>query len=35
MKEALTTYNPNDEHGMTSDLDEQEINDLVEFVLSQ
>jgi cytochrome c peroxidase len=35
MKEALTTYNTNDEHGMTSDLNEQEITDLVEFVLSQ
>jgi len=35
VKEALTTYNRSDEHGMTSDLNEQEINDLVEFVLSQ
>lgn len=35
MKEVLSTYNPDDEHGMTSDLNEQEINDLAEFVLSQ
>ena len=35
MKEVLTTYNPNDKHGVTSNLTENEINDLAEFVLSQ
>ena len=35
MKEVLTIYNPNDEHGLTSNLSDEEINDLVEFILSQ
>ncbi|MCD6288060.1 MAG: beta-propeller fold lactonase family protein [Candidatus Hydrogenedentes bacterium] len=35
MQEVLTTYNPNDKHGVTSNLNRQEINNLAEFVLSQ
>jgi len=35
IKEVLTTYNPDDKHGVTSNLTEKEINDLAEFVLSQ
>ncbi|HIJ71584.1 MAG TPA: c-type cytochrome [Planctomycetes bacterium] len=35
IKEVLTKYNPADKHGKTSALNEQQINDLVEFVLSQ
>jgi cytochrome c peroxidase len=34
MKEVLTTYNPQDKHGVTSNLTEQEIADLAEYVLS-
>jgi hypothetical protein len=34
MKEVLTTYNPQDKHGVTSQLTEQEIADLAEYVLS-
>ncbi|MEA3226888.1 MAG: c-type cytochrome, partial [Planctomycetota bacterium] len=33
--DVVTTHNPNDKHGRTSDLSEGEIKDLVEFVLSQ
>ena len=32
--EVLTKYNQNDTHGTTSNLNKQELNDLVEFVLS-
>jgi cytochrome c peroxidase len=35
MKEVLTIYNPQDKHGLTSNLTESEIEDLAEFVLSQ
>jgi len=35
IKEVLTIYNPDDSHGVTSNLTENEINDLAEFVLSQ
>ena len=35
MKEVLTKHNPDDKHGVTSNLTENEINDLAEFVLSQ
>ncbi len=35
MKEVVTTYNSEDKHGSTSNMSEQEINDLVEFILSQ
>jgi len=35
MKEVLTKHNPGDKHGVTSNLTENEINDLAEFVLSQ
>jgi len=35
IKELLTKYNPDDRHGKTSTLSEQEVNDLAEFVLSQ
>ncbi|HIJ67487.1 MAG TPA: c-type cytochrome [Planctomycetes bacterium] len=34
MLEVLTTYNPGDRHGVTSDLTEQQRNDLAEYVLS-
>ncbi len=34
MKEVLTQYNKDDQHGLTSKLSEQEINDLAEYVLS-
>jgi len=33
--EVLTTYNGDDKHGITSNLTENEINDLAEFVLCQ
>jgi len=35
MKEVLTKHNPGDKHGVTSNLTENEIGDLAEFVLSQ
>jgi len=35
IKDVLTTHNPNDTHGRTSNLSESEIEDLAEFVLSQ
>jgi len=35
IKDVVTTYNPEDKHGRTSNLSESEIEDLVEFVLSQ
>jgi len=35
IKDVVTTFNPQDKHGRTSDLSEREIKDLVEFVLSQ
>jgi cytochrome c peroxidase len=34
MKEVLTTFNEDDQHGTTSKLSEQELADLIEFVLS-
>ena len=34
IRDVLTTDNPNDEHGATSTLSEQEIADLVEYILS-
>ena len=34
IRELLTTYNKGDTHGKTSDLNESQINDLAEFVLS-
>jgi hypothetical protein len=34
MMELLTKYNPGDKHGNTSGLSEQELKDLVEFLLS-
>ena len=34
IREVLTTANPNDAHGVTSELTEQEIEDLAEYVLS-
>lgn len=34
MTEVLTTFNPDDLHGDTSGLSEEEINDLAEYVLS-
>jgi len=35
IKEVLTKYNPADKHGKTSTLNEQEVNDLAEFVMSR
>jgi mono/diheme cytochrome c family protein len=35
MKEVLTTHNPGDKHGRTSNLTDNEIRDLARFVLSQ
>jgi YVTN family beta-propeller protein len=35
IEEVLTTYNPGDKHGVTSNLTKEEIKDLAEFVLSQ
>ena len=35
IKEVITTYNPEDKHGKTSHLTDTEINDLINFVLSQ
>ena len=35
IEEMLTTYNPGDKHGVTSNLTETEIKDLTEFILSQ
>jgi len=35
MKEVITTYNPEDKHGTTSNLTDTQIDDLVEYVLSQ
>ena len=32
LAEVFTTYNPDDQHGVTSHLSEQEISDLVEFL---
>lgn len=34
MQEVLTTYNPGNQHGTTSDLSSQQIDDLAEYVLS-
>ncbi len=34
MKEVLTTHNPGDKHGATSNLTDNEINDLARFILS-
>jgi len=35
IEEVLTTYNPGDKHGVTSNLADTEIKDLAEFILSQ
>jgi YVTN family beta-propeller protein len=35
MREVLTTFNQGETHGATSSLSEQELSDLIEFVLSQ
>jgi len=35
IKEVLTTHNPDDKHGRTSNLTDNEIEDLAQFVLSQ
>lgn len=34
MREVLTTANPGDKHGVTSQLTEQEIDDLIAFLLA-
>jgi YVTN family beta-propeller protein len=34
IEEVLTTYNPGDKHGVTSNLTDNEIKDLAEFILS-
>jgi YVTN family beta-propeller protein len=35
IEEVITKYNPDDDHGITSNLSEKEINDLANYVLSQ
>jgi cytochrome c peroxidase len=35
IEDVLTKYNPDDKHGMTSNLTNREIKDLAQFVLSQ
>ena len=35
IREVVTKYNPNDKHGVTSNLSDSEIDDLIEYVLSQ
>lgn len=35
VREVLTTFNPNDKHGRVSSLTEDEISDLVEYVLTR
>lgn len=35
IEEVLTKFNPNDKHGVTSNLTENEIKNLAQFVLSQ
>jgi YVTN family beta-propeller protein len=35
IEEVITKYNPQDKHGKTSHLNEKEINDLINFILSQ
>jgi hypothetical protein len=35
VKDVLTKFNPGDKHGVTSNLSEEELNDLVEYVLSR
>lgn len=35
IEEVLTKYNPDDKHGLTSNLSDKEITDLANFVLSQ
>jgi len=35
IEDVLTTYNPGDKHGVTSNLTEAEIKELAEFILSQ
>jgi len=34
LREVITPYNPDDKHGKTSGLNEQEVNDLVEYLRS-
>ena len=34
MKDVLTNCNKDNRHGLTSDLTDEQINDLAEFVLS-
>jgi hypothetical protein len=34
VRDVLTTRNPRDRHGQTSDLSKQEINDLCAYLLS-
>jgi YVTN family beta-propeller protein len=35
IREVLTTYNPDDKHGVTSDLSKRELSDLEAYILSQ
>jgi cytochrome c peroxidase len=35
IREVVTKYNPDDKHGVTSNLSDSEIDDLIEYVLSQ
>lgn len=34
LRDLLTTQNPNDQHGRTSDLSPEELNDLIEYLLA-
>ena len=34
LEELWTTYNPEDKHGVTSDMSKEELNDLIEFLKS-
>jgi YVTN family beta-propeller protein len=34
LREVVTTHNPHDQHGVTSNLSDEEINDLCEYLLS-
>ena len=32
LEEIWTTYNPNDEHGVTNDMTKDQLNDLIEYL---
>ena len=35
MRQVLTRFNPEDKHGTTTNLNEEQINDLIEYILSR